>query len=132
MRVKRTLNYTLPPGLAQDASRPFWVAVAVWGFRLGRPFGAAEVAAAFGVTQGQARNVLSALLSKPQSVLRCSRHWLHDADGRRRLVSVESPPPADVAERSRRAQRHRGSPRALADVVAAVIKMRAREREKGE
>ena len=128
MSRKRILSYAPPPGLKPDTTQPFWVAVAYWGWVLGRPFGAKEVAAAFRVTEGQARNVLSAMLAKPESVLRCSRHYGWGADGRYRLVSVEAPPPQDAVVRRARVQRHRGSPRALADVVAAVIRQRARDR----
>lgn len=58
-RQANYLKYRLPDGLDGLAHAPLYQVVAVWGWRLGRPFCRPEVAEAFGISLCRAGDVMS-------------------------------------------------------------------------
>ncbi|MBH2766586.1 CaiF/GrlA family transcriptional regulator [Serratia marcescens] len=87
-------GYELPDFLAEDATNPppLYLAVAQWGWMLGRPFSRDEVAQTFRITPLRAGDVMSYLVRRARVPIWCQVSYEPAPSGRRRLVQVLEPP----------------------------------------
>ncbi|WP_391565006.1 CaiF/GrlA family transcriptional regulator [Serratia proteamaculans] len=67
-------EYTLPPMLRGLSDPPLYLAVAIWGWQLGRPFCRQELAQTFRITLRRAGDVMSYIRRADQKKIR-SQQW---------------------------------------------------------
>jgi len=68
-------EYTLPTSLAGLGDPPLYLAVAMWGWQLGRPFCRDELAQAFRITVKRAGDVMSYIRrAAPDKIQTCQRY----------------------------------------------------------
>lgn len=74
-------EYTLPPTLAGLGDPPLYLAVAMWGWQLGRPFCREELAEAFKITVKRAGDVMSYIRRADPKKIRSHQRYERIAKG---------------------------------------------------
>lgn len=88
-------SYTLPTSLVELGSPPLYLAVAHWGWRLGRPFCREEVAVAFGISLHRAGDVMSYIRRTYAEQIPTRQHYERPTKGvRLRYLHILSVPTA--------------------------------------
>ncbi len=87
--------FTLPDGLTNLGVLPLYLAVAHWGWRLGRPFCREELAIAFGISLHRAGDVMSYIRRTYAEQIPTRQHYERPAKGvRLRYLHILSVPTA--------------------------------------
>lgn len=91
-------DYRLPEGLPVAPTAPLYQAVALWGWRLGRPFCRDELAQAFHISVRRAGDVMSYIRRARPDRVRSHQHYTRMPSGARlRHLQIVAPPRVDGA-----------------------------------
>ncbi|HBE9179015.1 hypothetical protein BFS14_14880 [Serratia fonticola] len=90
-------EYTLPAMLQDLGDPPLYLAVATWGWRLGRPFCRDELAQTFRITLQRAGDVMSYIRRADQAKIRSRQSYERVVNGvRRRFLQIVAEPDMSV------------------------------------